>query len=250
MDNVDVISPVERLQAPTVREALHASIDEASSGQQLHTAYQHDDWTLLQYAASTGDLTAVQLILSKGVDPDGIGVKQISVTPQMTPLHIAARCNHVDIMKALAAKCNINSKDQWGFTPLHYAVASRLVKYLFPCFCINSLTFTISLYRQKEAVICLLEYGSAASTESNNKSTPLDIAKSLGFEEISDILASKASRDQDPSVPKFRDWLHYLGAVRLNILSLSRSYTHSLPLSFSFLSPLSMQCLSVSHLLS
>ena len=126
MDNVDIISPAERLQAPTVRAALHASIDEASSGQQLHTAYQHDDWTLLQYAASAGDLTAVQLILSKGVDPDGIGVKS-SVTPQMTPLHIAARCNHVDILKALAARCNINSKDQWGFTPLHYAVASRLL---------------------------------------------------------------------------------------------------------------------------
>ena len=99
---------------------------------------------------------------------------------------------------------------------------------------INIHIFTISLRRQKEAVICLIEYGSAASTESNNKSTPLDIAKSLGFEEIADILASKASRDQDPSVPKFRDWLHYLGAVRFQhslSLSLSLVYTNTLSLS-------------------
>jgi len=113
--------------------------------------------------------------------------------------------------------------------------------------------------------VCLLEYGCPAAVESKNGSTPLDIARSLGFEEIAvssrhystllraavadsrqqseiavdrfephnlpyharkvyclpgfsphtfpqDILASKESRDQDPFVPKFRDWLHHLGA--------------------------------------
>ena len=62
--------------SPLVREALHLSIDEASSGQQLHTAYQYEDWTLLQFAASTGDLTAVQMIISSGIDCDGVGIKQ------------------------------------------------------------------------------------------------------------------------------------------------------------------------------
>ena len=88
------------LPLANIRILLFYSIDEATSGQQLHTAYQHvrfdialciflafndwrllqsqqDDWTLLQFAASTGDIVAVKTILAGGIDADSIGVRQV-----------------------------------------------------------------------------------------------------------------------------------------------------------------------------
>jgi ankyrin repeat protein len=110
------------------------------------------------------------------------------VAPQTTPLHIAARFNHVDTMKELLNNCNANAKDQWGFTPLHYAVASRHKEV--------STNIKIILYVPKldysrvavKAVLALLEYGSIAGAESLNHTTPLELARALGYEELAVLL--------------------------------------------------------------
>ncbi|MDR3285431.1 MAG: ankyrin repeat domain-containing protein, partial [Holosporales bacterium] len=38
-----------------------------------------------------------------------------------TPLHLAARCGHVEIVRLLTRGANRNARDENGFTPLHWA---------------------------------------------------------------------------------------------------------------------------------
>jgi len=58
----------------------------------------------------------------------------------------------------------------------------------------------------------LIANGASVVVPSKNGSTPIDIATALGFEDIVDIIASKSKSENDPSLPKFRQWLCQLGA--------------------------------------
>lgn len=68
--------------------------------------------------------------------------------------------------------------------------------------------------------------GSGASVTSMSKSgsTPLDLAKSLKFTEIEDILSSKMMIEKDPSLPHFKNWLCHLGAGEYVSKFLSAGY--------------------------
>ena len=78
---------------------------------------------------------------------------------------------------------------QWGFTPLHYAVAAR----------------------QKDAILFLLSQGASVAQESKNGSTAKDLAEKMNLVDIIDALTSKLNLEKDPSLPQFREWLNHLG---------------------------------------
>jgi len=112
-------------------------------------------------------------------------------TPSCTALHIAVAGERVRLAEQLIkSKCDVNVEDQWGFTPLHYAVVKR----------------------SKELVLLLTANGASVTAESSKGSNPLALAKELKYAEIEDILASKMTAQADPSLPMFKDWLVHLGA--------------------------------------
>lgn len=159
-----------------------------SIGGDIDKSYPNDDWNALQLACSLGDNDVTKHILSEGANSD-VQFKS-SVVPRVTPLHIACRFGHIDIVKQLLPYADTNKQDQWGFTPLHYATVTR----------------------NKDLVLLLLSMGAGATIASKTGSTALDIANQLGFEDITDALKSKSNLESDPTVPQFREWLTHLGA--------------------------------------
>jgi len=155
------------------------------------SVFPNDDFTPLILAASLGDVATMRLLLgSGGVDSNWQGSN--AIIPQVTALHVGVRCGFADVVKLLLIQTDaqVNRQDQWGFTPLHYAIVTR----------------------NKDIVLLLTNHGCSSTIQSNCGSTPLDLAQKLGYEEIVDILTSKSNLEKDPTLPKFRNWLCSLGA--------------------------------------
>lgn len=74
--------------------------------------FEDDDWSPLQLAASLGFPSAAQ----------GLPANDESV-PKLTTLHIATCRGHTHLIQTNAEI--IDLPDQFGFTPLHYAVLKR-----------------------------------------------------------------------------------------------------------------------------
>ena len=139
---------------------------------------------------SIGDIEITKYLLGCSVDANTQGLT--SATPQLTALHIAVRGGCLDIVKLLCeyTSIDINRQDQYGFTPLIYAVIAR----------------------NKEIILYLTSRGASSILASKAGSTPLDIAKELNYDDIVDILLSKTNSETDPTLPQFRNWLCSLGA--------------------------------------
>ena len=79
-----------------------------------------DGLTLITYAASKGDLTAVQQLVAMGVDLDG------GDYDGRTPLHLAASEGHDKVVRYLIQRgANANPRDRWGGTPLADAIRQK-----------------------------------------------------------------------------------------------------------------------------
>jgi len=86
-------------------------------------------------ASYRGDLDAVKELLKLRVLPS---CQDPSNVARPTPLHNAALKGHIDVAEALLdmrkyTKLDVNAKDTYGWTPLHYAVSQKrteMVKYL------------------------------------------------------------------------------------------------------------------------
>lgn len=139
---------------------------------------------------SIGDVEITKYLLGCGVDANTQG--QTTATPQVTALHIAVRGGYLEIVKLLCDYTNIdiNRPDQYGFTPIVYAIIAR----------------------NKEIILYLTSHGASTILASKAGSTPLDIAKALNYDDIVDILLSKTNSETDPTLPQFRNWLCSLGA--------------------------------------
>ena len=175
------------VNAPIVKGALNVCIGEIRSNKELEDGFRGDDWNLLQFAAASDDVEAVETILATGIDTDSS-----CVLSRMTALHIAARFGHIEVIKALHNSqnpCNLNAQDQFGFTALHYAVISK----------------------QKEAVKVLLNLGCSPNIESSNKTTALDIARSLNDGKITELLTASTT-NEDTNYTKLKAWLQRLKA--------------------------------------
>ena len=74
----------------------------------------------LPSALETGNLSAVAHFLNNGGDPN------TRVDGDSLPLHKAIRYGHADIATMLIRhRADVSGRDNWGCTPLHYAVVSQ-----------------------------------------------------------------------------------------------------------------------------
>lgn len=159
-----------------------------SLGDDLDVCYSHDHWNALQLACGTDDVEVARHLLAEGADANRQH-KSMAI-PRVTPLHIACRVGDLDLVKLLLPHADINIQDQWGFTPLHYAVVAR----------------------KKDVVLHLLSNGASSIITSKAGTTAGDIATHMNFEDVADALKSKLNLEADPTVPQFRSWLTHLGA--------------------------------------
>jgi ankyrin repeat protein len=106
--------------------------------------------TPAHWAASKGDLEAVQLLVERGAELD------IPNIDGQTPLHKAADAGNLDVVDFLIGHhANVNAPTRDNSTPLHKAVRSG----------------------HKEVVEYLLDVGADRNIKDNAGRTPLDIAK-------------------------------------------------------------------------
>jgi Ankyrin repeats (3 copies)/SAM domain (Sterile alpha motif) len=152
--------------------------------------FPHEDWNPLQLLSSLdNESDLASLIMSAGYDLNCATMGR--VTPSLSPLHIAVSTGRHDIVDQLIKfKCDVNLQDKYGFTALHYAVVKR----------------------NNEMILQLIAGGALGNAPSSVGSTPLDLAQSLKFTEIEDILSSQVKIEIDPTLPKFKEWLCHLGA--------------------------------------
>jgi len=74
----------------------------------------------LPSALEKGNLNAVKHYLDSGGDPNA------TVDGNSLPLHKVIRYGHADIAALLVRRgADVNGRDAWGCTPLHYAVVSQ-----------------------------------------------------------------------------------------------------------------------------
>ncbi len=96
---------------------------------------EHDESGMtneLIWAASLGQLKAIQRLIARGVDLDGADYDR------RTPLHLAAAEGHVHVVKLLLDQgVRMNPKDRWGGTPLddarrhgHAEITTLIERYL------------------------------------------------------------------------------------------------------------------------
>ena len=189
-----------------VQTALSRWVSERGPSQ----LFPNEDWNSLQLLVSLNhaDAESVRYLLSYSAAAAGASTSPAAAAaipskvevnyqsrnlaiPSCSALHIAIAGERLSIVEQLIkSKCDVNIQDQWGFTPLHYAVVKR----------------------NKEIVLLLTSHGALVTLESIKGSNPLELAKELKFAEIEDILASKMSAEADPTLPQFKEWLRHLGA--------------------------------------
>lgn len=98
---------MDSIEVSPLLQALITQSPESSSKR-----FENEDWTPLQLAASLGLPSTAQ-----GLPADDTSV------PKLSTLHIAAYRGHTHLIQANAEI--IDLQDQFGFTPLHYAVLRR-----------------------------------------------------------------------------------------------------------------------------
>lgn len=86
-------------------------------------AAEGDGMTALHWAADRGDARLAALLLAAGANPEA-GTR----IGRHTPLHVAARAGHSEVVRALLAgrspKVDVNALTTTGAAPLHFAAAS------------------------------------------------------------------------------------------------------------------------------
>lgn len=154
---------------------------------------------LLISAAKEASLTAVELILKKGVDPN------VQDQAMATPLHWAAWSGNIVTMALLLKEgAKVDAKDTNMETPLHWAAKSDrepAIRMLLQARAnINSQDqlwrtplYEAARHGQKEAIKALLGSGAKIHLEDKSGLTPLDMARRSGDRESLDLLIHASS---------------------------------------------------------
>jgi|GEM_PF-6185294 len=144
-------------------------------------AKRNDDPPPLSWAAQTGAIEAIRLLLTIGADPNA-RAKNGSL-----PLHLAATRGHVEVVNLLLDHgAGINDLCH-GFSALYVAVG---------CFSVKEDKRKPTESRRQEIVHILLERGA----DPNNGDLPLHCAALLGFEGMITLLLEYGARIDDLGV--------------------------------------------------
>ena len=79
---------------------------------------------------------------------------------------------------------DVNSADQYGFTPLHLAVENTVDE--------NGDDYILADEEEIDIVVCLLEAGANVSLLTERGESPIDFAEQYGFDELTSLLRSYA----------------------------------------------------------
>jgi uncharacterized membrane protein YgcG len=193
----------------------------------INSSLPNEDWNALTYFVAENDLESLTKLILSGAKTDSAGTGMTLSGSGHSPLHVAARFGAVDCMEHLirgrmrfarkefgdpstdvipsnefgstnnvfgsthnetGVGCDVNARDRFGFTPLHYAAFSGFL----------------------DAVDTLLRLGAQVSVKAGSQSgalTPSEIAKRRGHLDVVDLLQRWERKDEDPETVKFREWL-------------------------------------------
>jgi hypothetical protein len=156
-------------------------------------------------AVYEGDLEKVKKLLDEGED---INAKD---DYGRTPLHYASINGDLDIIKFLVEKgANVNAKDDYGRTPLHYA----------------------SIYGIVDVVKFLVKEGANVNARDEYGSTPLHYAAPKGYLDVVKFLVEKGAdinaKNKDGKTPldlvmDIVDFLEMVGKVTAEIIDVKHS---------------------------
>ena len=162
-----------------------------------HTLTTGSNYSILTYAASTGNQRIVDFSLKNNVDVDG------KKDDGQTPLMLAAGREHFNIATTLLnAGANVNNADDNGNTPLIYAVMSGDVKTVRLLLCegaeVNAaskdgntpLMFAI-MHQKWAAFDDLLHEGAEVNVKNTEENTPLMLAAKEGYGNAVDKLLER-----------------------------------------------------------
>uniref|UniRef100_A0ABD2XPH1 Ankyrin repeat protein n=1 Tax=Trichogramma kaykai TaxID=54128 RepID=A0ABD2XPH1_9HYME len=141
-------------------------------------------YTYLHAACMSGNATAVNLLLSQGVDVNIDSHKY-------SPLHIAAQYRHEEIVEILLINgADPNKQDVEKSTPLH--ALTRLCI----CQCTNGITFCDKRKPVDKIVQLLIKYGANVEARNRDGDSPLDLAVSrFDVQLVESLLKHGASLD-------------------------------------------------------
>jgi len=188
----------------------------------INSSLPNEDWNALTYFVAENDLQSVTKLILSGASTDTTGGGRTLTGTGHTPLHVAARYGSVECMECLIRGrvnrprrdfgsdmevqmeaemlmtktenigCDINSLDNFSFTPLHYAACSGYI----------------------DGVDKLLRLGAdvmkAGGRSGNVKAR--DVAEQRGHLDIVDLLSRWERKKADPINDAFRNWLASLDA--------------------------------------
>jgi ankyrin repeat protein len=161
---------------------------------------QSDPWyrTPLFYAIENGDLPMVELLHAKGAKVEAVQANRSYM--ERTPLHVAVNQGNIEVLKFVLKKTwNVNRRDEYGWTPLHYAAKNvEATKLLLATNradinAKDNVGYT-PLHRaaeggNAEVVNFLIKKGTDVDSVDNIGHTPLVVAKTMGNKEVVDILS-------------------------------------------------------------
>jgi len=149
-------------------------VDRTSEGNAIITTEAtqilKNGWVNLAKSADFSNINRDQLLLDacqNGWEPAGVDILvsklnayiEVQDPDGLTPVAIAARCGHDDLVKRLIELgSNIQSQDGWQMTPLHQA----------------------TMYNQETCIRMLIDAGCDLGIRDYNNETALDIAKKYG----------------------------------------------------------------------
>ncbi|VVC87601.1 unnamed protein product, partial [Leptidea sinapis] len=189
------------------------------------------DWTGLMHACFHAQKKIVDFFLEKGADPN---VHADSVTPVMVAC--SNRCNETDVHDIVSSliehDCLLNVGDKYGETALMRAIASGLtsVVELILSTDVNiemrdrqgwTAVFWAVHHNKPKILELLIGKGARLSEVDMQSRTPLDIAESHEFNDITDILKRYIKKDDSEDTNECDEnvitpWQHYYPGITSN----------------------------------
>lgn len=146
------------------------------SGEDNVNNFFYNGYSMLHIASENGWLNIVEMLVSKGHEVDWKDDNTSS-----TPIHLAVKNSHVDVVKFLMVnRANVNEKDNEGMTPFHHAVKNGDFEIA---------DLLLSKGRSK-IVAMILKSNININEQDNSGRTPLHLAVISGNAEIAELIIS------------------------------------------------------------